>query len=404
MSSQRLAILSTIVNFLLALGKLFVGLLSRSAALIADGIHSGLDIISSFITFLGIHASKKPADPKHPYGHLRYETAAGFVITFLLFISGAWIIYEGIIGINTGKGVQIGLQGLSVVVVSIIVNEIMARGKFHVGRREGSLSLVADAEHSRADSLSSVAVLIGLFLTRWFSWADSATAIVVGLFILFETYKLSREVVDDLLDISNPEIEKKINKICAQEEIDLLSLKTRKIGPQSFAELKIGLNPEWKLTRINEITKNLENLLIQEISSLKMMTIEVTTHEFQIGFLKSQAGQIKHFKDEIQGPYLKKMSKNRTIISAKNHHFHYDFGAPEYLVVDRDEQDRIVQKQFIKNPYYAIGRGHGMRFVRAIEPDLVITAEIGPNAKARLKQEKITIKLVAKEKKIKELL
>jgi len=372
MSSQRLAILSTIVNFLLALGKLFVGLLSRSAALIADGIHSGLDIISSFITFLGIHASKKPADPKHPYGHLRYETAAGFVITFLLFISGAWIIYEGIIGINTGKGVQIG-------------NEIMARGKFHVGRREGSLSLVADAEHSRADSLSSVAVLIGLFLTRWFSWADGATAIVVGLFILFETYKLSREVVDDLLDISNPEIEKKINKICAQEEIDLLSLKTRKIGPQSFAELKIGLNPEWKLTRINEITKNLENLLIQEISSLKMMTIEVTTHEFQIGFLKSQAGQIKHFKDEIQGPYLKKMSKNRTIISAKNHHFHYDFGAPEYLVVDRDEQDRIVQKQFIKNPYYAIGRGHG-------------------NAKARLKQEKITIKLVAKEKKIKELL
>jgi cation diffusion facilitator family transporter len=222
----------------LACLKLLVGFSIKSAALIADGIHSGMDIISSAVTYIGIREAEKPADKEHPYGHYRSETIAGFVVIFLLFISAVWIIYEGIIGIIKNEPHTISGIALLVVIISIIANEAMARIKFKVGRREDSLALIADAEHSHADSLSSIAVLVGLSLIHWFPQADGITAILVGCYILYETIGLGKEVTDNLLDVSNPQVEEQIKKICLKEEIELLEMKTRKIGAKNFAELK----------------------------------------------------------------------------------------------------------------------------------------------------------------------
>ena len=275
MTKEKISILSTIVNFILALLKLAVGFLVKSTALIADGIHSGLDIFSSLITFLGIKIAKKPADPKHPYGLFRAETIAGFIVVFVLLITSLGIIYEGIQSMIAKESHFFGSWAIIVVIISILTNELMARLKFKIGKQENSLALIADAEHSRADSFSSIAVLAGLFLTHWFNWADGVAAIVVGLYILYEIIGLGREIVDNLLDIANPEIEEKIKEICKQEEIELLEIKTRKLGAQNSVELKIGLNKEWRMQRVNEVTKNLENLLREKIENLKFVVIQV---------------------------------------------------------------------------------------------------------------------------------
>jgi len=392
MNKKNVSLISALVNIVLACLKLLVGLSIKSAALIADGIHSGMDIISSVVAYIGIREAEKPADKEHPYGHYRSETIAGFVVIFLLFLSAAWIIYEGIIGIIENEPHTISGIALLVVIISIIVNEAMARTKFKIGKRENSLALITDAEHSRADSLSSIAVLIGLSLVHWFPQADGITAILVGFYILYKTIGLGKEVTDNLLDVSNPQVEEEIKKICLKEEIELLEMKTRRIGAKNFAELKIGLNKEWKMERVSEVLKNLENVLLKEIDGLNFITIQVASHNFKRGSIKSKSGQITRFKQISQEVFLEKKGE-RTIISYKNGKLYNDFGAPEYLVIDRDKQGKTVQRETVKNPYFTAGVGHGIRFIKTIKADKIITTEIGENARKKLQEMGVTVEI-----------
>jgi len=127
MTKESISLTSTLVNLLLALLKLGAGLLIKSAALIADGIHSGLDIISSAVTFFGIKAAKKPADIKHPYGHYRWETITGLVVTGLLLVSVLWIIYEGVVNISKQETLHIGLLAIFEIIFAIGLGGIAYR-------------------------------------------------------------------------------------------------------------------------------------------------------------------------------------------------------------------------------------------------------------------------------------
>ena len=173
MNTQKVSIISTIVNLAFTVLKLVLGFLINSAALIADAIHSGLDVFSSFVTFLGIKSSKKPVDEKYPYGYYRTESLAGFVVTILLAITAVWILYEGISRFFVDERVEFSIWAIILMIASVIINGVMANIKFHYGHKEQSLSMVADAEHSRADAISSLGVLIGLILVKFFVLAEN---------------------------------------------------------------------------------------------------------------------------------------------------------------------------------------------------------------------------------------
>ena len=91
---EKVAIISILTNVILAGSKIIVGVFSGSAAILAEGLHSFMDIFSSAVGYIGIRISAKPEDRKHPYGHYKFEVLAGFSITLILLGTGAGIIYE----------------------------------------------------------------------------------------------------------------------------------------------------------------------------------------------------------------------------------------------------------------------------------------------------------------------
>ncbi len=91
---EKIAIIAILANIILAIGKIVVGVIANSAAVLAEGIHSFMDVFSSAISYIGIKISKKPSDKKHPYGHYKFEVFSGLLITLILLGTGAWIIYE----------------------------------------------------------------------------------------------------------------------------------------------------------------------------------------------------------------------------------------------------------------------------------------------------------------------
>lgn len=395
MNPEKVSIISTIVNFVLAVFKLVAGLIVGSVALIADAIHSGLDVFSSLVTFLGIKTAKKPVDEKHPYGFYRAETLAGLIVALLLALSAVWIIYEGINRFLKLEPVIFTFWAIGLMVVSMVVNEGMARLKFYYGRKYESLSLVADAEHSRADVISSFGVLVGLILIRYFIYADAIIAILIGLYIVWQSFGIGKEITDSLLDVSNKNVEERIRKICAAHKIGISGLKTRKIGAANFAEIKIELDPKLRVAEVSKITKTLEDRLLRNIPELKYIVISIEPHQMRRSTIVPDFGKTMCTSEGFEQIGPKKLGE-RIIIPVEKGEISKIFGAKEYLVIDK-KNEKILRKETVKNPFFEEGFAHGARFAKAISADKVITREIGPNAKANLESFNIEIELTDKK-------
>ena len=402
MTPQFISLLSTFSNLALASSKLIFGFLIRSSALIADGLHSGLDVFSSFITFLGIKIARKPVDEKHPYGYWKAENIAGLLVAFLLLLTSLWIFYEAITKIIEGKPLRLSSYALIVVVVSIVVSEVLARLKFYVGEKFKNLALVADAEHSRADALSSIGVLIGLFLSKYFPLADGLIALGIGGYLFVESFKIGKEITEALLDVRNFEVEEKIKKICQENQIEIESLRTRRIGPYTLAEIKINLQPRLKIEKVQEITTSLEKKLLKNIPELKEVIISITPYDAEKTILLPNfGGRIERCRGfEKIGP--EKLGE-RIVIPLEKEHRAPCFGASKYLIIDLKD-GKILRKEILKNPYFESGTPHGSRFVRAIRADKVIVSSIGPSAKRRIENLGIEIEIVPQNKTLEEII
>ena len=402
MNPQSVSIISTFVNFGLGLSKLAFGFLTGSVALIADGIHSGLDVFSSFITFIGLRKAKKPVDEKHPYGHWRAESLAGFFVALLLAVSGVWILYEAVIRFFGGEIVSFSFGAIIVVIISILITEVLARLKFYYGRKHQSLSLVADAEHSRADALGSVGVLLGLGLVKYFNSADAIIALFIGVYILYEAFKIGREITDSLLDVANKDVEERIKKICSSHKIEISQLRTRKIGGANLADIKIKLPPKLKVEKVQKIIDTLEERLLANIPELKQIVISIEAYEMAKNIVLSRLGGKIGELEEFEQIGPKKLG-NRIVIPLKEEEISPVFGSDKYLIIDK-KQGEILTNKVVKNPYFEKGFPHGARFIKAVRADKVLVRQVGSNAKQNLENFDIEIKIIPSSEKLDNLL
>jgi len=309
---EKIALTSVFVNFILALGKIIVGVFSGSTAILAEGIHSGIDILSSAIGFVGIRISKKPVDKKHPYGHYKFEVLSGLIITLILFVTGIVIIFEAYKGFINPHEIKIGYLALGVMFFSAIINEVMARIKIHYGKKENSVSLLSDGVHSRIDVYTSIVVFVGLILTKYWNHIDSLLALFIGLYIIKESFSLGKEATDSLLDVSaGPEIEEKIKSIVKKQNIKISDLKTQKKGSAITANLEISLPNKLSVEEATKISNSLKEKLIKKIENLEYVAIQIKSHKvsssyfkplgFGRGFGWQRKGKFKTVVKEAQG-------------------------------------------------------------------------------------------------------
>ncbi len=305
---ERIAILSILVNILLAGGKITVGIFSNSAAILAAGLDSFADIFASAVSYVGIKISGKPADKKHPYGHYKFEVLSSVIITAIILMTGVGIIYNAFKNFFEPREIMIGYLAFGAMIFSAIVNEVMARLKTYYGKKENSISLLSDGVHSRIDVYTSLAVLAGLFLTKYWVYADSVLAILMGLYIIKEAFLIGKEATSSLLDVSaGEEVENKIRSIAKKNNIRVLSLKTQKKGSAITANLEIELSSDLKVEEATKISNGLKDNLIKEIESLQYVVIQLVSHEIESSFYKPSFG--KSFGWQRKGKFKEENEK-----------------------------------------------------------------------------------------------
>lgn len=249
----RVTWLGSLVNLLLVIFKFIAGFWGHSAAMIADAVHSLSDFVTDIVVLLFVRISNKPRDKSHDYGHGKYETLATAVIGILLLAVGAGLCWNGLVSVKAAWNGMIpeapDRLALWAAIISILSKEAIFRYTRHVGRRTGSIAVIANAWHHRSDALSSIGTAAGIggaiCLGGQWRVLDPMAAIVVSVFIVRVAFGLLKPCVEELTDSSLPEdTEEQIKKIAEETPgvSALHNLRTRRIGNRYAIEMHIRMD------------------------------------------------------------------------------------------------------------------------------------------------------------------
>ncbi|MEW5958060.1 MAG: cation diffusion facilitator family transporter [Chloroflexota bacterium] len=189
------------INLLVALAKIVVGVMTGSISMVADGFHSTLDGSSNVIGLVGLSIAARPPDEGHPYGHQKYETFATLSIGLLLLLASWNVLKSAITRLIEGGAPEVTLLSFAVMIVTLVINWLVARYESKKGRELKSTILQADAAHTSSDIFVSLSVLIGLAAVKagW-RWVDAAAALLIMGFIAHTGWQIIRRASNILAD------------------------------------------------------------------------------------------------------------------------------------------------------------------------------------------------------------
>lgn len=250
-------------NILLSAGKLVIGLLAGSAALVADGFHSSADVLSDIGILFALKASSQPPDENHPYGHHSFETLGAIIVAGMMLATGALIAWQAINQFISGEYLHPTWPALAATLVAVVAKEIMARYTLNVGRFHNSPALLANGAMHRSDAISSLAAAVGIggAMMGWY-FLDSVGALLISLFILKMGWDLMRENVMALMDtMPDAELVDAIRRVCLDVKCiqDVPSLHMRQRGSFYLADLRITIHPAHTIEAAHTIAHNLED-------------------------------------------------------------------------------------------------------------------------------------------------
>ncbi len=260
------AILSVCSNTALILLKIAVGLLIGSVAVLSEAIHSAVDLIAALIALFAVRKSSVAADERHPYGHGKFENISGTVEGLLIFLAALWIIYAAVRKLVHGGEIEMPGWGVAVMLISAIVNTLVSRRLFKVGRETDSVALQADGWHLRTDVYTSLGVMFGL-LVIWvgglvwpsanLAWIDPVVAIAVALMIMKAAYDLTLNAARDLLDVSLPDKDVEWIPVFVKERWPQVRsfhrLRTRKAGSTRFIDFHLAVDDSMSVGEAHEL-------------------------------------------------------------------------------------------------------------------------------------------------------
>ncbi len=185
--------------------ELAFALLGGSVGLLGDALHNLSDVSTSLVVFVGFRVSKRPATAARPYGYERAEDLAGLGVALVIWASAAVAGAVSIHKLTTHGGTSHLALGMAAAVIGIIGNQLVGRYKMAAGRRIRSATLVADAQHSWLDALSSAGALLGLIGVAFgYRWADGVAGLIVTGFIVHVGWKITSELFVHLMDGVDP--------------------------------------------------------------------------------------------------------------------------------------------------------------------------------------------------------
>jgi cation diffusion facilitator family transporter len=244
--------------------ELIVALITGSFSLLGDAVDSFSDSATSLIIWLGLRASKRGPDGKYHFGHFRAETLYSMFGAILMTGIGMVILYQSYTSLHVVRELKYGPLAIGTVLVAATISTAMLAYKIRAARKLKLLSMKTEVINSAVDSVTSIAALIGVTLATQLGLIqiDSASGIVISVFIVASSYLIVREASLVLMDACGCQDIREVLKetvLLVPGVKGVRNIRLRKLGSYIAGDIHALVDDEMTLREANEISRNIED-------------------------------------------------------------------------------------------------------------------------------------------------
>jgi cation diffusion facilitator family transporter len=250
-----------------------LGLIVNSLAILSDGLHALLDVITTLLLFVATKAALKPPDEEHTYGHEKFETIGGLIGGIALIGIALIVIYEAVAKLTGGVGVNEGLKLAGFLAIGFTFCIDFTRiAIFRKVADTESTTVKAGFYHAIADLSSTVIAFLGFGLATLAGiyWGDSLASMVLGALLSYLSIKLIRSNIMELSDTASKEMMQKIRKEILSEKgvIKNENLRARKVGSKTFIETTVQVPNRMSLEEAHALASKIEANLTKALGNV----------------------------------------------------------------------------------------------------------------------------------------
>ena len=256
-------------NFAVALLKIIVGTVIKSASMTADGFHSISDGTSNIVGLIGIGIAAKPKDKEHPYGHTKFEVISGLFIGAMLLLLGGKIVLDALASFKNPVVPEITTASLIALVITLIINIFVSSYEYKEGKKLNSYILISDSVHTKSDifvSIGVLATLIGVKLGLP-PIIDPIASLVVAGFIIHASYEIFQSTIDVLVDKAIVDDEEVVKILKTFEEIKAYhDIRSRGSENNIHLDMHVMVDPSMTVEDAHRLSHDIEDR-IREITN-----------------------------------------------------------------------------------------------------------------------------------------
>lgn len=283
--------ISIVLNLVLAASKIVFGLIAGSISIVADGINNLSDASSNIVALIGFKLAARPADASHPYGHGRYEYLSAFITSVLILVVGVELVKSSIERILAPETTQLSVAVVLTMLVSIAVKLWMSRLNQVMGKRIRSASLLAAAQDSKNDVITTSAVLVAALIAQLSGIdLDGWAGLAVGAYIMWSGFDLVRQTVSLLLGQSpDPELVQYIYSTIMSYDgvLGTHDLMVHDYGPgRKFVSAHVEMAAEQDPMSAHDTIDNIEERLLSEGLMCVLHYDPIVTSDAAIGSMR----------------------------------------------------------------------------------------------------------------------
>ena len=279
--SLRVTFVGLLVNAALAAGKVAAGIIGHSQALVADGVESAADLVSSLVVWRGVTVAAAPADKEHPYGHGKAEPLAAAVVASVLMGAAVLIVIGAVRDILRPHLVPAPFT-LVVLVAVVVIKEVLFRFVHKEGAALESSAVRADAWHHRSDAITSFFAFVGISIAvlggKGYESADDYAAILAAGVIAYNGWRLFRPAMDELMDIApDRDFVERLKSIAARtpEVAAVEKCLVRKSGNEYLVDMHIEVDPEMTVDRAHWIAHQVKDEVRSKVPSVRDVLVHI---------------------------------------------------------------------------------------------------------------------------------
>ncbi len=282
--SKQVTLLGAMKNIVLGTLKVLFGIMGKSHALLADGLHSFSDLLTDLLVVFAARFGSQEADANHPYGHQRIETAASMFLALLLILTGLAIGYDALKHLfdTTPHGKPDAYVWI-VALLSILFNEFLFQYTHRIGKKVKSELLITNAWHHRSDAASSLVVLIGIIAALMgFHGCDLIAATIVGIMIIKMGGELAWSSISELVDTGVPtHILSEIERVIAYTPgvMAIHQLRTRSMAGAIFVDVHVLVNSPLSVSEGHYIAEKVHQNLIDSFEHVEDVTVHIDSED-----------------------------------------------------------------------------------------------------------------------------